>query len=55
MKFLGALIVYLAMVVVLGYGLILAVKGNYWLLGVGFLAYTAAFFRIGCLPPGKSH
>jgi hypothetical protein len=34
--------------------LLLAAKGNFWLLIVGTLAYIVAFGRIGCLPK-KSH
>jgi hypothetical protein len=55
MKLLGAFLAYLAIASVLGLGIVLAVKGNYWLLGVGTLAYLLLFARIGCLPPGRSH
>jgi F0F1-type ATP synthase assembly protein I len=54
MKFLMAILAYLAIGAVLGWGILLAAKGNPWLLIVGFLAYCAAFSKIGCLP-GKSH
>ena len=54
MNFVLALIVYLLMGVVLGWGILLAVKGSLWLLVVSLLAFSIAFARIGCLP-GKSH
>ena len=54
MKFLLAILAYLLIGGVLGWGILLAVKGNYWLLIVGFLAYVVAFGKLGCLP-GKSH
>jgi len=53
MKFLMAIIAYLIISFVLGWGILLAMKGNVWLLIVGFLAYAVAFAKIGCLP--KSH
>jgi hypothetical protein len=55
MKFLGAVIAYLVVAFVLGWGILLAVKGNYWLLAIGSATYVVAFAKIGCLPPGKSH
>ena len=54
MKFLFAIIAYLGIAFVLGWGILLAVKGSPWLLVVGFLAYVIAFGKLGCLP-GKSH
>ena len=54
MKFLLAIIAYLVMSLILGWGILLAVKGDPWLLIVGFLAYAVAFARIGCLPK-KTH
>ena len=54
MKFLLAIIAYLVMSLILGWGLLLAVKGDPWLLIVGFLAYAVAFAKIGCLPK-KTH
>jgi hypothetical protein len=53
-KFVLALLVYLLMGLVLGYGILLTVKGNPWLLIVGFLSYVLLFAKIGCLPK-KSH
>ena len=54
MKFLMAIVAYLVIGVVLGWGILLAVKGEPWLLIVGFLAYAVAFAKLGCLPK-KSH
>ena len=54
MKFFLVIAVYVLMAVVLGWGILLVVKGEPWLLIVGFLAYALAFAKIGCLP-GKSH
>jgi hypothetical protein len=54
MKFLWALIVYLAIGSLLGWGILLAVKGEPWLLIVGFLTYAVAFAKLGCLPK-QSH
>ena len=55
MKFLGVIVAYLAIGSVLGWGILLAVKGNFWLLGIVSLAYVVAFSKIGCLPPSESH
>ena len=55
MKFFGAIVAYLLIGVVLGWGILLAVKGNWWLLLVSCLAYVVAFAKIGCLPPKGSH
>jgi hypothetical protein len=55
MKFLMAIIAYLLIGLVLGWGIILTVKGNPWLLIVGFLAYAVGFAKLGCLPPKSSH
>ncbi len=54
MKFLLAIAMYLLIGAILGWGIVLAVKGNPWLLVVSFLAYAVAFAKLGCLP-GKSH
>ena len=50
MKFSLAILAYLAIAAVLGWGILLAVQGNYWLLLAGFLAYAVAFAKLGCLP-----
>jgi hypothetical protein len=54
MKFLLAILAYLVIALMLGWGILLAVKGEPWLLIVGFLAYAVAFAKLGCLPK-KSH
>ncbi len=54
MKFLLAILAYLVIGLVLGWGILLAVKGNPWLLAVGFLTYVVAFGKLGCLPK-KTH
>ena len=54
MKLLLAIVAYLVIGLVLGVGILLAVKGSYWLLIISFLAYVVAFGKLGCLP-GKSH
>ena len=54
MKFLLAVIAYLVIALVLGWGILLAVKGEPWLLVVGLLTYAAAFAKLGCLAK-KSH
>jgi len=53
MKFLMAIIAYLFIGAVLGWGILLTVKGEPWVLIVGFLVYVLAFAKLGCLP--KSH
>jgi hypothetical protein len=50
MKFLLAILAYLVIAVVLGWGILLTVKGQPWLLIVGFLTYAVAFAKLGCLP-----
>jgi hypothetical protein len=54
MKFLLAIVAFLAIGAVLGWGILLTVKGEPWLLIVGVLFYTLAFTKLGCLPR-KSH
>jgi len=54
MKFFFGIVAYLVIGLVLGAGMLQAVKGNFWLLIIGFLAYSIAFAKIGCLPK-KSH
>jgi hypothetical protein len=55
MKFLGVVLAYLAIGFVLGWGILQAVKGNFWFLGIAALVYVVAFGKIGCLPPKSSH
>ncbi len=50
MNFLLALIAYLVIGVVLGWGILLTVHGNPWLLIAAFVVYAIAFARLGCLP-----
>jgi hypothetical protein len=54
MKFLMAIVAYLVISFFLGWGILLAMRGNPWLLIIGFLVYAVAFAKIGCLP-GPSH
>jgi F0F1-type ATP synthase assembly protein I len=54
MKLLMATLAYVMIGVLLGWGILLAVKGQPWMLIVGFLAYAVAFAKLGCLPK-KSH
>jgi F0F1-type ATP synthase assembly protein I len=54
MKFLWAMLAHLLICVVLGWGILLTVKGQPWVLIAVFLAYLVAFVRIGCLPQ-KTH
>jgi len=54
MKFVLGIVAYLVIGLVLGLGMLQAVKGHPLLLIVGFLAYAIAFGKIGCLPK-KSH
>ncbi|MGN6554734.1 MAG: hypothetical protein ACTHLW_13580 [Verrucomicrobiota bacterium] len=42
------------MALILGWGILQAVHGSYWLLAGGFLGYLALLGKIGCLPP-KTH
>jgi hypothetical protein len=53
-KFFLAALVYLLMALVLGWGILLTVKGQPWLLLVSFLLYAVAFAKLGCLT-GKGH
>ncbi len=54
MKFVWAIVAYLVIAGILGWGILLAVKGQPWLLIIGFLTYAIAFAKLGCLPT-KSH
>ena len=54
MKFILAIITYLVIGLVLSWGILQAIKGEPWLLIIGFLAYVLAFARLGCLPK-RSH
>jgi hypothetical protein len=54
MKLILAILAYLIIGAVLGWGILTAVKGSPWLLVAGLVAYVVAFGKIGCLPK-KSH
>jgi hypothetical protein len=54
MKFFGAIVAYAVMAFFIGWGLLQAIHGNYWLLAAAVLGYLALFIKFGCLPP-KSH
>ena len=49
MKFTLSFIVYILIGAVLGWGILLAVHGSYWLLIASFAFYVLAFARIGCM------
>ena len=48
MKFAAAMLTHVLMGLVLVWGILQAVHGNYWLLIAATLAYLVAFARIGC-------
>jgi pilus assembly protein TadC len=54
MKLFLAILAYLMIGLVLGWGILLTVKGQPWLLIVGFVVYAVAFAKLGCLPK-ESH
>ncbi len=54
MKFLLAIAAYLLIGFVFCWGILLALKGSFWLVIAAFLAYVIAFARLGCLPK-QSH
>ncbi len=54
MKFLLAILAHLVIGLVLAWGILLLIKGQPWLLIVGFLTYAVAFAKLGCLPK-KTH
>ena len=41
--------IWMMMAAVLVGGVVMAVQGSFWLLGVGFLAFVLALTKIGCL------
>ena len=56
MKFFGAILAYLVIGAVLGWGILVAARGgSLWLLIAAVVVYVVAFGKIGCLPPSKSH
>jgi hypothetical protein len=54
MKLFWAVIAYLLIFLGLGWGLLMASRGSFWLLIAAFAVYAVAFAKIGCLPK-KSH
>jgi len=54
MKLFLVVLAYLVIGFVLGWGILLMIKGSPWLLIISFLAYIVAFGRLGCLPK-KTH
>ena len=54
MKLLLAIAAYLVIGGILGWGILLAARGQFGLLIIGFLAYAVAFAKLGCLPK-QSH
>jgi len=54
MKFLLAMLVYLMIAAMLGWGILLTVKGSPWLLLCGIAIYLLLLIKIGCLPK-ESH
>jgi hypothetical protein len=49
MKLFLAILIYLLLGVILGVGIVLALKGSWWFLIAAFLAYVILFSKIGCL------
>lgn len=49
MKLALAVLVYVLIGVVLGFGIILTVAGKPWFLIAAFIAYVVAFGKIGCM------
>jgi hypothetical protein len=50
MKLLCAFAVWLGMGVVLGFGILMAIKGSLWLLIAGLIGFIIAVGKIGCMP-----
>jgi hypothetical protein len=48
MKFILAILAYLLIAAVLGWGILLLIAGKPWLLIAGVIVYLVAFARIGC-------
>lgn len=48
MKFFIAVFAWLVIGAILATGIVLAAKGNLWLLGLGFLGFLFAFAKYGC-------
>lgn len=54
MKFFLAILAYLIISFLLGWGILLCFKGNPWLLVISVLAYSIAFAK-SCLPAKTAH
>jgi len=54
-KFVLSILFYVSAAVVLGIGMLLTFKGNYWVLIGGAVAYTVLLGMIGCRLPEQSH
>ncbi len=50
MKLILGIVAYLLIGLLLGWGILLTVRGQPWLLLAGFAAYVIAVGRLGCLP-----
>ncbi len=50
-----AVLAYVLIAVVLGWGVLLAVRGSFWLLIAGFIVYALTFATKGCLAGKQSH
>lgn len=48
MKFVLAILAYLLIAAVLGWGILLLIAGKPWLLIAGVIVYLVAFGKIGC-------
>ena len=55
MKFFAAIVAYLLIGLILGFGILEVMHGHLWLLAAGVLVYLIAFAKLGCLPSSKSH
>ena len=49
MKIFVALFVWFLMAAILTLGVVMSVKGSFWLLGVGLIGFILAIAKIGCL------
>ena len=49
MNFVYACLAWVVIGIILGVGILLAVKGSLWLLILGFLGFVLAVAKIGCL------
>jgi hypothetical protein len=49
MKLMIVMFVWLLMALLLVAGIVLAVHGNFWLLGLGLIGFILAVAKIGCL------